>query len=996
MKGRRSASVTRNVPSAADISEQTQKMFDNAGNDLKPIRIKSNNDAGKEIDFLEANISERVEWDDQVKAMQRGMALVNGGAVEYDSFVRGLNRIYSGLVAAATNLRSALVKQSCLFIAQLAREIGPPFDQVGDFITPLSSQLSHGTQIIAESCKLAILCISKYCFSRKILKSIFDICNARGPSVKAVAAESLSYVLLYWPHEIIVQNYSQVEHVLQKLISDAAVNTRAFARQAAKAYQTNYPQKANIFISKLDQRTQKSINDCILTHKPQAIMKHDTASRENDSNNFNGTYNYSNDRRRMKRDSLSRTSEKVDIAANPPRMIRPKKVDEDDSADVLPVKRQRNPSVQNYRRRASLNANVQSESSNAYEEPAISKNSYSRKRFSMNDNSIRRRQEFDLNDDENNPDDYGNEEELQAPQLKPRQTKRFDSQRHKSGTSKFEPNNAQTESNFTEIPVPSSKYRSKYMQNNSSNAEQQQQQATGNQFQMNNTRSRIPEESSYRSKYAGNYGDSNIRGPRDNDDDNVLSKVRYPRRQASVQPQRREDARRNILNNNDDDYPTATNTMTTTNRYSQKIVEKRKPIQLVAGDEKNYLAILQSFVDDDNISDLASSMTYISRDLLTCCSSTSPACSSQSLSILLALLPIYAPHFRSILPSLVETVLNQAEIGNPRSSNTAKQILSELHRSFDSNTLLLICTTQPPSVPLLNFTDSLVSLNDIDIVNDTICFKLLTLAFRCYNIGSISNRRTAARIIERVHDVNSQALKRFTDSLRDQQLRQFDEFIRPYLPDIQLRTTVTDIPRYNARNVKSWVQKIIHLVQSTEGADWIEIRPALYTELVEALKDKKEVEPILSVIHNIFTTINVEDFNVLLPGLLANIRGNSSKLVDSILTLVFNALDPVEVFASLQPVITGTDSDIARAAIGFQTLLISKVDKFDMRSIIPSLIPGLTKSFESNTPEVRKAVVLCFVELYARFDKDLMDRHTSHLSKGQLKLIGIYLNRRKE
>lgn len=967
MKNRRSASVTRTIPSTADISEQTKKLFENAGSDIKPIRLKNVNEVSKEIEYLEENISEGVEWNDQVSAMQRGMGLVNGGALEYDIFLRGLNRIYSGLVAAATNLRSALVKQSCLFIAQLARETGPSIDQIGDFITPLSSQLSHGTQIIAESCKLAILCISKNCYTRKVLKSIFDLCGSRGAAVKTVAAEALSLILLFWPSDLLNQNFVQIESYLQKLLSDAAVNTRAFARQATKAYQTNFPQKASNFISKLDQRTQRAINECQLSNEPPKRIPQNSVKTNSES--------IREIKRPSSRSSQSRTLERVDIAANPPRIMRPKKVeDEGESyqkqndyfADEAPIRRQRKPSVGDgsSRRRASLNA---SRSNYDFEEPIANP----KKRYQLNeDQSIRRKRNDDDNFDE---DEYSRSKPKYAFQSQIYETQKYKSQ------AKYEQSyNVEEDENEDYQPNSSIKYRSKFNQQNS-NYGQSKQQLYQQQLQNSYQLSRVSN--------ADNRGDKSYRSKYSQNDDDFLPTIRFhPKRQSSVQPQRKDDSKWTMVEDYDENnYST---------KVQPKIIEKKKPIQLISGDEKNYLQTLQSYVDEDKVSDLATSMSYISRDLLSCCSNKNAVISSQALSILLSILPIYAPHFRSILPSLVETVLEQAEIGNPRSSNTAKQILNELHRSFDSNTLLLICTSQPPSVPLLNFTDSLVSLNDVDICNDTICQKLLTLAFKCYNIGSISNKRTAARITEHVNNANSQALQKFTDSLRDQQLKQFDEFIRPYLPNIQIRAAITEVPRYTSKNAKSWLHKVASLASNISNDDWIEMRPSLYTEICEALRDKKEPEITLNLVYKIFTTRDVEDFQILLPGLLANIRDKTSDIVDSILTLVVNDRDPAEVFASLQPVITGSDPEISRAALGFQTFLISKIDKNELKPQVSSLIPGLTKSFESQVPEVRKAVVLCFVELYTQFDKEFIDRHTSHLSRGQQKLIGIYLNRR--
>ena len=255
---------TFNTPrstSQTDSSSQIEILFSKAGSDIQGIEISSPNEAMNEIEELRQKICDSNEWDEQVSGMRHGMALVNGGALEYDCFVRNLSRLYDGLTSAATNMRSALVKASCLFISQLARELGSQFEICGDFITPLAPQLSNGTQIIANCCKYTILNISKYCPSRRILASVIDLSSSRGANQKAAAAESFSIILSHWPVEAIGTNWPRLLASLQKLLSDASPNVRSFARKSAKALQLISPQKSKEFLSKLDQRTRKAISE---------------------------------------------------------------------------------------------------------------------------------------------------------------------------------------------------------------------------------------------------------------------------------------------------------------------------------------------------------------------------------------------------------------------------------------------------------------------------------------------------------------------------------------------------------------------------------------------------------------------------------------------------------------------------------------------------------------------------------------------------------------
>ncbi|EAX79037.1 hypothetical protein TVAG_296440 [Trichomonas vaginalis G3] len=154
-------SAQNNMTSAADIAKDTRSEFEKAGFDVPPVNIRNAAQASKEIEYLSEKIAQGVEWDEQVKAIKRGMGLVNGGALEFDEFSDKLSNLGPGLVAGCCNLRSALVKQSCLFIAQLVHNLRKKFAVFGEVIAPLSKQTTHGTLIIAESCKLAIFEIPK-------------------------------------------------------------------------------------------------------------------------------------------------------------------------------------------------------------------------------------------------------------------------------------------------------------------------------------------------------------------------------------------------------------------------------------------------------------------------------------------------------------------------------------------------------------------------------------------------------------------------------------------------------------------------------------------------------------------------------------------------------------------------------------------------------------------------------------------------------------------
>ncbi|EAY20260.1 hypothetical protein TVAG_192360 [Trichomonas vaginalis G3] len=247
------------IPSTNDITEQTREEFNHPDDDIEPIQVNSEKEAETELDQLIQKIDERQEWDTQVEFINRGMGLVKGGALEYTSFKKGLPSIYHGLISAATNLRSALLKRACLFIAQLAKETGSSFDLLGDYIGPLSSLFGHGTQIIADSTKFAVLSIVTNSPSKKVLLSIFDLCNSKGATQRAVASESISIICSIWPSELLESSFDKFEQIIIKYLADASSETRIFARNAVRNLGQTNPSRYQSILSKIDERTKKAI-----------------------------------------------------------------------------------------------------------------------------------------------------------------------------------------------------------------------------------------------------------------------------------------------------------------------------------------------------------------------------------------------------------------------------------------------------------------------------------------------------------------------------------------------------------------------------------------------------------------------------------------------------------------------------------------------------------------------------------------------------------------
>ena len=250
-------------PTISEITETNKKLFNSPESEIESISLPTDQSLILcELEDLRKKMSSDSDWDVQVNAMKKFMGFVKSGALRNETFKKNIIMFYDGISGAIVNLRSALVKQSCLVVSQLAKEMGSSFDQAGDYFTPLSSQLSHGTQIISESCLFALLNISKHCPSKKIMASIFDLgTKKKGAAQHSAAAECLVVAVNNWDFGIFENNYANFYSVLIQLLNDASVETRKHARNIVRALMSVSPIRTNELMTSndIDERTKKAI-----------------------------------------------------------------------------------------------------------------------------------------------------------------------------------------------------------------------------------------------------------------------------------------------------------------------------------------------------------------------------------------------------------------------------------------------------------------------------------------------------------------------------------------------------------------------------------------------------------------------------------------------------------------------------------------------------------------------------------------------------------------
>ena len=788
-RSRAGSVAQRRKPTCGDITEETRVLFEDPGSGVEPVELE---DAAMEIEELEKVVAPTAEWDDQVAGMKRVIGLIKGGALENPAFRQGLGRIVPGLEAAATNLRSALVKQACLTIAMMAKALGPQFDTLGDFVGPMSTQLAHGTQIIAESCKFGILAIVKSCVSRKVLLSIVELAGKRGPAQRAVAAESLGVIMNAWDLSGVASAWARVEGVMVQLLADASQEVRAFARIAMKNLERNDASKFQRIFQKCDPRTRKAVSDSEAAPQMAKVA---------------------GERRR--------------------------------APSVQPVARQKKPKKE-----------VETEEKVQGQRP-------------------------------------------ESPRRSPKIPRR--------------------------------------------------------------ARAVEPVRQAAKPKRAAGVPKSNI----------PVAQKRKNVNDEEVQEGDAEEAPMEL----------------------EKDEVVKNEFIMEAGQEREFLARLREIIDEGETMDMAQNLTDIAIGVIKCCINPSPQIRLPALGILHDIIPPFSSHFLPSLPKLVNLLVHLIETCTDRASSTAQLILNDLGNYYHVNILLEIAGRHKPAPPILNLVGRLIDEPDAALTIDELCMPLLSLATHFHDSKVQTLAHTAAHIIIRIEDVNHNVVKQFAETLVGKDKDEFEVFLHRYLPEVSFEQVDIDIPRFEPRRASEFRNTILELVNTVSDRDWAGIRSRVYTELSESLFYSGTSKQTLLLIMQIFETRGISEYHKLLPGLLHQMRGEYRQLVDNMIMTLFKETSGKELVSSIQQLVLNPDASTSKAAIDLIRRLLSSVMQRDIVSVLPGLFPVLTRAFQSEVPEVRKAVVLCFVEMKVGAGTDV-DAFISQLSKSQQRLISVYYSRR--
>jgi hypothetical protein len=338
---------------------------------------------------------------------------------------------------------------------------------------------------------------------------------------------------------------------------------------------------------------------------------------------------------------------------------------------------------------------------------------------------------------------------------------------------------------------------------------------------------------------------------------------------------------------------------------------------------------------------------------------------------------------------LIGLLVTTIDVGEPRPVSNAERILLELDQSFDVNDLLRIAITRKAIVAVLTWLSQLLNSDRVRLTDDSLCISILKYIFQ----AQVSEVPAVAGAVVRINTLNHSSVRTFWAGLSARDKQKFESSFGRFLPDFPFRGVNIDVPHFDPKAAATFRRRISELCQSTTDGQWRSIRSEVYTGLSQSLLVAGNEKCSLGLLFRLVNEKGTSEYHKFLPGLLAQVKGPGHQLVDDILLQLLTDIKPRDLVAEAQQHVLAPAFAVGMGALEVVTRMIPAMEPEDVVALLAGIFPILRKALQNEAPEMRKAAVICLVEMKAKLLADV-EPFLLKLSKAQQKLVAVYYARR--
>ncbi|KAJ3443947.1 clip-associating protein [Anaeramoeba flamelloides] len=200
------------------------------------------------------------QWRSRITSMVKLESLLNGGAANYDSFLRWLPQFNEIFLEQLRDLRSQIIKQVCYLIAHLSRKLKNSFSVTFLVLCrDLLNLVFNSKQVIFESGDFCIREVLKFTRAPKVISILKDKMKSKNSILRTRCSQYTLLILQLWKESDFERFLDEIETIIEISLHDKQADCRKAGRQAIWEYLGKYPKRGNFLIQKQDPTTLKNI-----------------------------------------------------------------------------------------------------------------------------------------------------------------------------------------------------------------------------------------------------------------------------------------------------------------------------------------------------------------------------------------------------------------------------------------------------------------------------------------------------------------------------------------------------------------------------------------------------------------------------------------------------------------------------------------------------------------------------------------------------------------
>ena len=209
-----------------------------------------------QITTLLSNSSQ--EWDKKREALKRIRSLIIAGATNYEEFFGNLKVLELSCQVCLKDLRSQLVRETCVTIAYMSTILGNRIDRFLEGVLQcLFDLIPNSAKIMSSSAIVCIRFLIQYSHSPRLVPLYCTNMSSKHRSTRRACCEFLDQLLHTWPTACLEKHMRVIQEAIRKGITDADSEARSFARKAFWGFSEHFRDQADSMMCQLDVQKQK-------------------------------------------------------------------------------------------------------------------------------------------------------------------------------------------------------------------------------------------------------------------------------------------------------------------------------------------------------------------------------------------------------------------------------------------------------------------------------------------------------------------------------------------------------------------------------------------------------------------------------------------------------------------------------------------------------------------------------------------------------------------